>query len=1019
MIRSHAWLLAIHVIGLWFFFDGYLLHRSQLSEYSKCDDFKESATSTGCWLSESPIERVVIILIDALRFDFANFDDSVPAVSHCRNKLPIIRNKLADRPGRARLFRFMADAPTLTLLRIKGLTTGGLPTFIDVKNNFSPGALSEDNILRQLLSLNHDAVFMGDDTWAGLYPGHFKRNFTYPSFDVFDLHTVDRGCDAHIHEELEKDDWTLLIAHYLGVDHVGHKYELNHPAMSDKLAEMNSLLTKVMKTIDSMDSTLLLVFGDHGMTPSGDHGGSSEDEVAAALFMYSSQDIFAPSELLGSIGSETVLQTDIVPSISLLLGLPIPFGNLGAAIPELFTFSQGGGDDDEDIQRLRTLTRALKVNAAQVVRYLESYSSKTPSFPGGEVAELRESLDELVKLGDRLETLRGDADAIRSQAARLHRLLREARALAVRQWATFRFRPMYLGMAVLAAGAGLAAGMLGMDAMDAEFWTRTQLITAFVGGLGACLGALLLVEGVTLLSLELVGFGLVGVLTAQIGFVICGRKIRSALRTCFVSPCQTMHHFGRLDYVLVLLCIILYAGGHFSDSFIKHENWGTQVMSVTLIFAFVLKIVRYEPSRTGSIKYALGAAIFIRLIWALTFAKQTITKDEFFFGPQLLLSFGSVVTVYVGVVRFLFSSETFSKVSLHVYLGFAQIFVLFFYWVLEYSSDNEHEESAIWPTLLPRIVFLLSGISFLRAFTDPVACGLVRKRGGRKKDKRTGRVSVTPEFYLNVVGMDANHFTAFLLILIASIGPLMLVVGPQFPPVYLCTCLTVVCMIYAGADDFRMVPSAVNHAADSVPGGPPRRSSKPTESDPKFDVYISRYRLSFGDVCLVWLLAHQVFFTTGHLTQLNTLCVPCAYVGLSKFSFYGSGFLVLLHTFAGHILAVLLLSVLFLGRIFLMPRQQIRDVLPYAANLSHVIRANARRVYLQFACLTSGRIALTTLNAYIQRRHLMAFEIFAPKFLFDGTGTVIFDVLVIFCGSLICRVDTAFRRFAAGVAKNK
>ena len=36
----------------------------------------------------------------------------------------------------------------------------------------------------------------------------------------------------------------------------------------------------------------MLVFGDHGMTKTGDHGGDSLDEVQAGLFVYSSAKSF-------------------------------------------------------------------------------------------------------------------------------------------------------------------------------------------------------------------------------------------------------------------------------------------------------------------------------------------------------------------------------------------------------------------------------------------------------------------------------------------------------------------------------------------------------------------------------------------------------------------------------------------------------------------------------------------------------------------------------------------------------
>ena len=44
-----------------------------------------------------------------------------------------------------------------------------------------------------------------------------------------------------------------------------------------------------METLD--DKTVLLVMGDHGMTRTGDHGGDSDDEVDAALFVYSTKPI--------------------------------------------------------------------------------------------------------------------------------------------------------------------------------------------------------------------------------------------------------------------------------------------------------------------------------------------------------------------------------------------------------------------------------------------------------------------------------------------------------------------------------------------------------------------------------------------------------------------------------------------------------------------------------------------------------------------------------------------------------
>ena len=77
--------------------------------------------------------------------------------------------------------------------------------------------------IAQWINVGKKIVFMGDDTWTNLFPSAFFRSYPMPSFDTKDLHSVDRACDAHLFAELEPRewDWDVLIAHFLGVDHVG------------------------------------------------------------------------------------------------------------------------------------------------------------------------------------------------------------------------------------------------------------------------------------------------------------------------------------------------------------------------------------------------------------------------------------------------------------------------------------------------------------------------------------------------------------------------------------------------------------------------------------------------------------------------------------------------------------------------------------------------------------------------------------------------------------------------------
>lgn len=83
------------------------------------------------WGSPSPpYERIVAMVVDALRFDFVippttpqNNNNSAIAPSYHHGNMEVIE-RLLKRTGQSHLYQFVADAPTATTQRLKGLTTG-------------------------------------------------------------------------------------------------------------------------------------------------------------------------------------------------------------------------------------------------------------------------------------------------------------------------------------------------------------------------------------------------------------------------------------------------------------------------------------------------------------------------------------------------------------------------------------------------------------------------------------------------------------------------------------------------------------------------------------------------------------------------------------------------------------------------------------------------------------------------------------------------------------------------------
>lgn len=178
------------------------------------------------------------------------------------------------------------------------------------------------------------------------------------------------------------------------------------------------------------NDTILFVLGDHGMTEDGNHGGAADIETGSALFAYSPRGLFdLPNEFRQILSDKCgttvsfeacaartiggglrggalekyldrdeessvrkIKQIDIVPTLSLLSGVPIPFGNLGSIIPEFFFGIKHevvqAHTKDFFIERLRSVNAALALNVAQVKKYLDFYDQSAQQLADSSMSKL-------------------------------------------------------------------------------------------------------------------------------------------------------------------------------------------------------------------------------------------------------------------------------------------------------------------------------------------------------------------------------------------------------------------------------------------------------------------------------------------------------------------------------------------------------------------------------------------------------------------------------------------------------
>jgi phosphatidylinositol glycan class O len=75
-----------------------------------------------------------------------------------------------------------------------------------------------------------------------------------------------------------------MIGHIIGIDSAGHSFDMRHKDISRKIRDTDRLIGSVVEKMD--DKTTLIVFGDHGMTEDGNHGGSTQMEMATVIMAY-------------------------------------------------------------------------------------------------------------------------------------------------------------------------------------------------------------------------------------------------------------------------------------------------------------------------------------------------------------------------------------------------------------------------------------------------------------------------------------------------------------------------------------------------------------------------------------------------------------------------------------------------------------------------------------------------------------------------------------------------------------
>ncbi|KAF1997247.1 hypothetical protein P154DRAFT_471438 [Amniculicola lignicola CBS 123094] len=962
LVAFFTWILLLHVLGIYLFTSGFLLTRLVLDEKSECDvlpfgtpeSYKPGSSEKGCWHPKT-FEKAIVIIVDALRYDFTI--PFTPAdtekAHHFHNAIPILYETAAKQPNNAFLLPFIADPPTTTLQRLKGLTTGTLPTFIDAGSNFAGTAIDEDNLVAQLFNASKRIVHLGDDTWHALFPGYFEPNLThaYDSFNVWDLHTLDNGVTEHLFPLLEPANtgkWDVIFGHYLGVDHAGHRYGPDHPAMTAKLQQMDGLIRKMIKQLS--DDTLLVVMGDHGMDAKGDHGGESDDEIQAALWMYSKQKLFGRSAPAFNTPPATakdrpVPQINLVPTLSLLLGMPIPFNNLGAPIEEAFIGAKG-----DNYQNLAVVNHLA---ASQLHRYQDAYAKAR----GFDEKTRASSLSLWTAASDKWKALSAAKKPTKAQFQAAYTAFSayqtETLSLCRSLWARFDVPRMLNGVTILV----LTLVILALYARSIES-DRVELTPALLsrGGIGTVLGTLV-GGGATFAFPSLAGehiivysTGMGGVLGAATAFWYIRRRILSPIP-------NSVWGWTSLIFTVAL------SGGFAANSF---TIWEDEIL-LYFLCTFGLLMMLSSFRQKNAIDRALGiyhSVLFIVLTRLASFSRlcreeqMPYCKSTYYASAtsstsaswQLYIPY-AVAFLLPTFIRTYYKGTSSHQGSAVLWIDFALRFGLLLaaaYWTLDAADDGEWYPG--YSEMLKSTKVIIAQITLAIAFafgysTFSWAKPLLSIESKSKGTTSAPVISNGGTSSITILGYANVHGSRYALLITIWALAVFLVEKPM------------------GAGAIGIATWQIFSLFEIMD------TNKLSDT-------------SVGPVVL-GLLGSFHYFKTGHQATLASIQWESAFIPLRTIKYPWSPVLVILNTFGAQILCAVAVPGLVLWKQPPKKKGLLGDV------------AKAVSTHMLFYAVIN---LATTMWAGHLRRHLMLYRIFNPRFMLGAAVMLVVDAVVVFVG---------------------
>jgi len=337
------------------------------SNYAFRSPLKDTPPAPGEKLGEPSTGRVVIVLVDALRYDTSLKEDVMPTLAGLRAQGASARMHSQppsfSEPGYSILLTgawpWLNDGPVFNL------DYGEIPTY------------TQDNIFSAAHRAGISTAISGYYWFEELVPQ-----------DAVDLKFYTPGEDRYADEEvmaaalpwLEANSAQLVLIHIDQVDYAGHhEGGAVSPAWDEAAKRSDDMIAQLAATLDFSQDTLV-VLSDHGQIDAGGHGGQDPVTLEEPFVMVGA------GVIPGAYADMQMV--DVAPTVAALLGANLPASTQGRVLTEMLAL------DPSVIEALPAATQAQQT--ALVSAYAAAIGREVKDMPtGSDVSQYQSVLNDL------------------------------------------------------------------------------------------------------------------------------------------------------------------------------------------------------------------------------------------------------------------------------------------------------------------------------------------------------------------------------------------------------------------------------------------------------------------------------------------------------------------------------------------------------------------------------------------------------------------------------------------------